>query len=76
MAVYVCKKVQDNIKASSFPNKEDMILYISDYSGDVSDEDCGVEWTKAIDRDGLRNMNVNTFCYFIIWKRKFVSTFY
>ena len=34
VAGYVCRKVQAKLKSFSHPHKEDMILFISDFSGD------------------------------------------
>ena len=59
---YICRRVQEKIKASALPNKEDMLLFISDFSGDEWDETNGTEeWTNAIDRGGLWHVNDDTY---------------
>lgn len=64
---YVCRKVQAEIKSSSLPHKEDMILFISDLSGDEWDEAKGTEeWTNAIDRGGLWHISDDTYSIFYL----------
>ena len=38
VAGFICRKVQAKIKSSSLPRKDDMILFICDFSGDEWDE--------------------------------------
>lgn len=70
VAGYVCRKVQDKIKSSSLaslPDREVMVLFISDLSGDEWDETQGTEeWTNAIDRGGLWHINDNTYTIFYL----------
>lgn len=67
VAGFVCRKVQEKIKASSLPNKEDMLLFISDMSGDEWDEEKGTEvWTNGIDRGGLWHINDNVYTMFYL----------
>lgn len=64
---YVCRKVQVQLKSSSLPNKDDMILFISDLSGDEWDETQGTEeWINSIDRGGLWHVNDNTYLIFYL----------
>lgn len=51
VAGHVCRKVQEKLKVSSIKNKDDMILFIMDMSGDELDEERGTEsWTNACER--------------------------
>ena len=62
---HVCRKVQQKISSSSITNKEDMILFIVDLSGDELGHDGifnGTEaWIDAIDRGGLWHVNNDTY---------------
>ena len=64
MSGHVCRKVQQKISSSSFPNK-DMILFIVDLSGDEFGHGGmfnGTEaWIDAIDRGGLWHVNNGTY---------------
>lgn len=65
VAGYICRKVQQDIQKSSLPNKEDMILLMTDLSGDELDEDRGTEtWTNAIDR--LWHISDDAYTVFLI----------
>ena len=61
---------------SSHPHKEDMILFISDFSGDEWDEACGTEeWTNAIYRGGLWHIKDNTYTIFYLIEEEIRSHF-
>ncbi len=62
---YICRKVQEKIKSSSLPNKEDMLLFLCEFSGDEWDESEGTEdWINAIDRGGLWHVNDDVYAIF------------
>lgn len=64
---YVCRKVQGKLKSSAHPQKDDMMLFISDLSGDEWDEARGTEnWTNAIDRGGLWHVSDDTYLVFYL----------
>ncbi len=68
---YVCRKVQGKIKSSTLPHKEDMVLFISDLSGDEWNEAQGTEeWTNAIDRGGLWHISDNTYTLFYLMEEE------
>ncbi len=66
VAGYVCRKVQDYFRSSKHPQKEDMILFISDFSGghEVDETKGTEEWTNAIDRGGVWHVNDDTYTMF------------
>lgn len=67
VAGHVCRKVQHQLSKSKVPEREDMVLFIVDLSGDESDEREGTEqWLNAIDRGGLWHVNDDTFTVFCI----------
>lgn len=71
VAGYVCRKVQTKLKSSSLPCKDDMILFISELSGDEWDETQGTEeWTNAIDRGGLWHIKDNTYTLFYLMEEE------
>ena len=60
--------MQEKLQSSSLPNKEDMVLFISELRGHELDDTKGTEeWTNAIDRGGLWHINddVYTIFYFM-----------
>lgn len=68
---YVCRSVQNKIKSSTHPNKDDMVLFISELSGDEWDEAQGTEeWTNAIDRGGLWHMSDDTYTLFYLMEEE------
>lgn len=68
---YVCRKVQENIESSSLPDKDDMILFMIELSGDEMDDEAGTEtWTNLIDRGGLWHVNDNTYLIFYIMEEE------
>ena len=79
VAGHVCRKIQAYIDKSSYSNKEDMILFITDLSGDEIDDERGTEdWNNAIDRGGLWHVNDDTYMIFTIveeeiWKQLKIS---
>lgn len=67
VAGHVCRKVQAQLNSSSIPNKDDMVLFIMDLSGDEMDESKRTEaWTNAIDRGGLWHVNDDTYTIFYL----------
>ncbi len=65
VAGYVCRKVQDKLKSSSRPDKENMLLFMVNLCGDEESEERGTEtWTNAIDRGGLWHVNDTTYVIF------------
>ena len=71
---YVCRKVQENIKSSSLQNKQDMLLFISEFSGDEWDETRGTEeLTNAVDRGGLWHVNDDTYTMFYLMEEEIRS---
>ena len=68
---YVCRKVQAKIQSSSLPLKEEMVLFISDLSGDEWDEaQATEEWTNAIDRGGLWHVSDATYTIFYLMEEE------
>ena len=71
IAGYVCRKVQETLRSSELPHKEDMILFISDLSGHESDETKGTEeWTNGIDRGGLWHINDDVYTIFYLMEEE------
>lgn len=71
VAGFICRKVQAKIKSSSLPRKDDMILFICDFSGDEWDEAQGTEeWTNAVDRGGLWHINDDTYSIFFLMEEE------
>lgn len=67
VAGYVCRKVQKNIQSSSLPDKDDLVMFMIELSGDEMDEEEGTEtWTNLLDRGGLWHVNDNTYLIFHI----------
>ena len=65
IAGYVCRKVQKTLLSSNLPLKEDMILFMSDFTGQESDETKESEqWINAIDRGGLYHVSDDIFTIF------------
>lgn len=68
---YVCHKVQSNIAKSKVQNKEEMMLFFVELSGDEDDENRGTEeWTNRIDRGGLWHINDNAYLIFSIFEEE------
>ena len=62
---YVCRKLRIQLESSSRRNKDDLILFIMDMSGDECDEDRGTEdWINSIDRGGLWHVSDLTYDLF------------
>ena len=69
MAGYVCRKIQDQVKASSDGKKEAILLCLSELQKETSVDDINndeVHWIDRIDRGGLWHVNENTFTLFFI----------
>ena len=67
VAGYTCRKLHDTIQSSTNPNKNAMILCLSEMTGDDSDVNLGSEdWTNTLDRGGLWLVNDQTFTFFAI----------
>ena len=76
---YVCCKVQAKIKHSSLAQKDAMILFICDLSGDEWNEEEGTEeLTNSIDRGGLWHINDSTYSIFYLMeeiiRRRFLAS--
>ena len=68
IAGYVCRKVQAKlVSADSLQHKEEMILFMTELSGDEWNEERGSEeWVNAIDRGGLWHVNDETYNIFCL----------
>ena len=73
---YVCRKVQENIKSSAIPHKDDMILFICDLIGDEWDEEQGTEErTNAINRGRLWHVSDSTYSIFYLMEEEIQKQF-
>ena len=71
VAGHVCRKVQHQISKSNATDRDDMILFIIDLSGDEESEESGTEkWLNAIDRGGLWHVNDDTYAIFCIMEEE------
>ena len=69
VAGYVCRKIQDQVKASSDGKKEAILLCLSELQKEMSVDDINNDeghWIDRIDRGGLWHVNENTFTLFFI----------
>jgi len=75
VAGYTCRKLYDTIQSSSNPNKNTMILYLSEMAGDDSDVNMGSEdWTNTLDRGGIWLVSDYTYTFFPIMEEIIQST--
>ena len=60
---YIYRRVHEKVNASSIQHKEEILLFITEFSGEKWDEAEGTEnWTNAIDRRGQwRHVNDCTY---------------
>jgi len=64
------QKLRDTIQSSSNPNKNAIILCLSEMAGNNSDVNMGLEdWTNTLDRDGLWLVSDQTYTFLPLWKR-------
>ena len=66
VAGYVCRKVRNKLELSSYKEKNDMILFLIEVSGDQqdSDEEGPEAWTNLIDRGGLWHTHDSMYVLF------------
>jgi len=75
VAGHVCRKVQKQLQSSSVANKEEIILFIMDLTGDEMDENRGTDdWTNLLDRRGLWHVSDDTFIVEDVARKHFRST--
>ena len=71
VAGYVCRKVHNQLKQSSCPGREVMMLCLSDMNGDDIDEDDHTdEWLRKINRGGLWKITDEVYQLFYIMEEQ------
>ena len=63
-AGYVVKNLRQRLERGSHPLKEDLVLCLEDMCVDDGEESSSAEWTKNINRGGLKMVNGTTFRFF------------
>ncbi len=63
-AGYVIRNLRQRLERGSYPLMEELVLCLEEMCEDDEDDDCSADWTKCIDRGGLKLVNSRSYHFF------------
>ncbi len=70
VAGYVVRHLRQRLERGSHPLMEELVLCLEEMCEDDEEDDCSADWTKSIDRGGLKLVNSKTHQFFVAVETK------